>query len=162
MNKSKGFTLIEIIVVLIILGMLAAISLTSYFSWIEKARASEAILTFKNSKVGLEACYSLHQSFRLLPDDTPSPCNTNFTQYANYANPPIHFSFDGPNVGNDNKTFQIVLQRRADVDPVTDPGGVMPACEQWANGGYVASGLSLCRHPDGSYTIAGWGLYAGI
>lgn len=44
-RKKSGFTLIEVIIVLIILGVLAALSLPSYFKWIESSRQAEALAT---------------------------------------------------------------------------------------------------------------------
>ena len=42
-EKEHGFTLIEIIVVIIIVGILAAVGLTQYSTIVEKGRVSEAI-----------------------------------------------------------------------------------------------------------------------
>lgn len=43
MNGQKGFTLIEIMVVLVILGILATISVPAYTKYVRKAKISEAI-----------------------------------------------------------------------------------------------------------------------
>ena len=60
MNKKSGFTLIEIIVVLIIVGVLAAIALPNLFSNVSKSRGAEALATMGGMKSALEACYQSH------------------------------------------------------------------------------------------------------
>ncbi len=55
-NKKKGFTLLEIIVVLIIVGVLAAIALPNLFGQVERNRAQEALTFFSSIKSAVEAC----------------------------------------------------------------------------------------------------------
>lgn len=43
MKKRKGFTLLEVLVVSIIIAILAGISIPSYVKWVEMARAKEAL-----------------------------------------------------------------------------------------------------------------------
>lgn len=47
-NGSGGFTLVELIVVLVILGILAAIMVPALLGWIDKARNQDAILECRN------------------------------------------------------------------------------------------------------------------
>ncbi len=54
--RSHGFTLLEILVVIIIVGVLAAVAMPSLFRNIERARSAEAIATMGLIKRNIDAC----------------------------------------------------------------------------------------------------------
>ena len=56
LNQKKGFTLIEIIVVLIIVGVLASIALPNLFQNIAKSKGAEALAQMGAMKSTIEAC----------------------------------------------------------------------------------------------------------
>lgn len=56
MKKHTAFTLIEVITVLVIIGLLAAIALPNVFSQIERNRAQEAINTLGAIRQAMESC----------------------------------------------------------------------------------------------------------
>ena len=59
MNKQnqKGFTLIELMIVIAIIGILAAVALPAYQTYTKKAKFSEVVLASTTVKSAVEICY---------------------------------------------------------------------------------------------------------
>ena len=58
LNKNKsGFTLLEIIIVIIIIGILASIALPKFFKTIEFSRGQEALANLGTIRQAMERCY---------------------------------------------------------------------------------------------------------
>jgi len=84
MNKNSGFTIVELVVVLVIIGILAALALPQYTKTVERSRQSEA-LTSLGAIRGAQMRYYLENanyanSFNNLDID-----NTTFGTYFNYT-----------------------------------------------------------------------------
>lgn len=63
MNKRiGGFTLIEVMIVVAIVGILAAVAYPSYTKYVQKSRRTDATTTLLGAAQHLERCYS--QSFK--------------------------------------------------------------------------------------------------
>ena len=56
--NQKGFTLIELMIVIAIIGILAAIAIPQFASYRRKAYNSAALSDLKNTKTNLESFYA--------------------------------------------------------------------------------------------------------
>ena len=84
-NKS-GFTLLEVIIVIIIIGVLASLALPRFFSTVEYSRGTEAMQSLATVRQSVERCYLMRSSFNnctsfttLDVEDPGSTPNSHFT-----------------------------------------------------------------------------------
>ena len=77
-NKTKGFTLIELMTIVVIVAILATIAYPSYQSFLIKTRREQAKATMMNYARNMERFYTKHRSFRPVGVATPTIESTNF------------------------------------------------------------------------------------
>ena len=62
-SKQKGFTLIELMIVIAIIGILAAIAVPSFVKYKASAYNASALTDLQNLRIGLEAYYATWEEY---------------------------------------------------------------------------------------------------
>lgn len=67
-QNQKGFTLIELMIVIAIIGILAAVALPQYQKYTKKARFSEVVLAASSVKSLIDVCFQTKSASNALTD----------------------------------------------------------------------------------------------
>ena len=117
-RRLGGFTLVELLVVVLIIGILAAIGLPQYTKAVERARAVEAVTNLR-ALVTAEKVYQMSNGI----------ATTDLTLLDLQLNGEINdggkmvlsnFTYDVHNIGDGQEGFEIVASRNSNGNEVTD------------------------------------------
>ena len=133
MKSQKGFTLVELMVVVAVLGVLAAIAIVNFVSMQERARVATVKANMHTTQLAVE--------------------DYNVNAFGNYPTIVIAFSPYLPHVsGGINgfmNPFTNVPELPIDGDPLATPGIITE--------GQIAYAYDFASPTRDSYTIFGWG-----
>ena len=91
MNKfytlQKGFTLIELMIVVAIIGILASIAVPNYIEYVNRARASEATSALSQMRIRMEQYFQDNRTYLGGPCAAPTGTNTTFFTFSCTAGP---------------------------------------------------------------------------
>ena len=124
MNKKSGFTLLEIIIVVIIIGVLASLALPRFFRMVEYSRTAEALTAITairgavercEYRLGLGACNNWQNIALENPTDAP---NSHWT-YEIAVNSPSSGAYEITATRNDNEDTSSAASN--DITVTVDP-----------------------------------------
>ncbi len=87
-RDKKGFTLLEVLIVIVIIGILASLAMPRFFRTVEYSRATEALAQLSAVRSSMQRCYLLQNSytgcnaFTLLDVEDPGTITGNHFTYA--------------------------------------------------------------------------------
>lgn len=153
MKHRNAFTILEVMIVVVIVGVLASLALPRFFSIVERTRALEGIALLQQIRGYMERCYVSRNL-------TYTGCDPLALYNASGVPPNRHFIFNTSNIGAN--TYRVYLERNSHELMGVDPGGSWGTAQCPGGSDPNHSHLMACQHPTAGFGILGSGFYAGI
>ena len=77
MSNQQGFTIIELMIVIAIISILAAIAIPSYQTYVKKARFTEVVLAASSVRSNIDICFQDKDNYTLSSCDSLSKIGIN-------------------------------------------------------------------------------------
>ena len=126
MNMQKGFTLIELMIVVAIIAILAAIAIPAYQNYLIRAQVAEGMSLFGAAKTGVAEFYSNYA--RMPSNNVSAGIATDTSIVGNYvskvavAGGLITATYSGPKVNSKISGDTLILS------PITNAGSINWTC----------------------------------
>lgn len=130
-NAQQGFTLIELMIVVAIIGILAAIALPAYQDYIIKSKVSEGILTASQCRTSVAEVYQTANT------GDPSPGANNWGCNENVANPTQYVSLITTDANG------VITVTVANIDPAVNATTLTLTPQDSAGNNLVAGGANF-------------------
>ena len=95
MNRPRGFTLIELMIVVGIIAILAAIAIPSYSDYVRRSRITEAVAVLSGMRIKMEQYFQDNRTY-------VGACQNGTVAALPYFDSTSNFSFDCPTRGASN------------------------------------------------------------